>query len=120
MDVTGAELKEAFEISLGQYPAENGGFLHVAGGKVVYDETKQPGERIVSVSYLNEAGKYVEVQDDTMYTIATNAFTAKGGDGYDIFAKAYAEGRVTDLGLSDWENFRDHLISIEVKEYLLK
>ncbi|WP_176474070.1 5'-nucleotidase C-terminal domain-containing protein [Niallia circulans] len=112
MDVTGAELKEAFEISLGQYPAENGGFLHVAGGKVVYDETKQSGERIVSVSYLNEAGKYVEVQDDTMYTIATNAFTAKGGDGYDVFAKAYAEGRVTDLGLSDWENFRDHLISI--------
>ncbi|KAB7667695.1 5'-nucleotidase C-terminal domain-containing protein [Bacillus sp. B1-b2] len=112
MDVTGAELKEAFEISLGQYPKENGGFLHVAGGKVVYDKTKAAGERIVSVSYLNEDGKYVKVQDDVTYTIATNAFTAKGGDGYDVFAKAYAEGRVTDLGLSDWENFRDHLISI--------
>ncbi|WHY00037.1 5'-nucleotidase C-terminal domain-containing protein [Neobacillus sp. DY30] len=112
MEVTGAELKAAFEISLSQYPAENGGFLHVAGGKVVYDMTKPAKQRIVSVSYLNEAGKYVEVQDDVKYTIATNAFTAKGGDGYDVFAKAYAEGRVTDLGLSDWENFRDHLVSI--------
>ncbi|MFS0775240.1 5'-nucleotidase C-terminal domain-containing protein [Neobacillus sp. 3P2-tot-E-2] len=112
MDVTGAELKAAFEISLSQYPAENGGFLHVAGGKVVYDMTKPAKQRIVSVSYLNETGKYVEVQDDVKYTIATNAFTAKGGDGYDVFAKAYAEGRVTDLGLSDWENFRDHLVSI--------
>ena len=50
MDVTGAELKEAFEISLGQYPGENGGFLHVAGGKVEFDPTKPAGERIVSVS----------------------------------------------------------------------
>jgi 2',3'-cyclic-nucleotide 2'-phosphodiesterase / 3'-nucleotidase / 5'-nucleotidase len=112
MEVTGAELKAAFEISLSQYPAENGGFLHVAGGKVVYDMTKPAKQRIVSVSYLNEDGKYVEVQDGVKYTIATNAFTAKGGDGYDVFAKAYAEGRVTDLGLSDWENFRDYLVSI--------
>lgn len=112
MEVTGAELKAAFEISLSQYPAENGGFLHVAGGKVVYDMTKPSKQRIVSVSYLNEAGKYVEVQDSEKYIIATNAFTAKGGDGYNVFAKAYAEGRVTDLGLSDWENLRDHLVSI--------
>ena len=112
MELTGTELKEAFEISLGQYPGENGGFLHVAGGKVVFDPAKPEGERIVSVSYLDENGEYVEVQDSVTYTIATNAFTAKGGDGYDVFAKAYEEGRVTDLGLSDWENFREHLVSI--------
>jgi LPXTG-motif cell wall-anchored protein len=112
MEVTGAELKEAFEVSLSTYPVETGGFLHVAGGKVVYDMTKPSKQRIVSVSYLNEAGKYVEVQDTVKYTIATNAFTAKGGDGYDVFANAYAQGRVTDLGLSDWENLRDHLIKL--------
>ncbi len=112
MDVTGVELKEAFEISVSKYPGENGGFLHLAGGKVKFDSTKPEHDRVVSVSYLNENGEYVEVQDDKLYTIATNAFTAKGGDGYDIFAKAYEEGRVTDLGLSDWENFRDHLVSL--------
>nr|WP_309098858.1 5'-nucleotidase C-terminal domain-containing protein [Fredinandcohnia onubensis] len=112
MDITGAELKEAFEISVSKYPGENGGFLHLAGGKVKFDSTKPEHERVVSVSYLNEDGEYVEVQDEKMYTIATNAFTAKGGDGYTVFEKAYEEGRVTDLGLSDWENFRDHLVSL--------
>ena len=113
MNVTGAELKAAFEISVGKYPLENGGFLHVAGGKVEFDSTKPAGERVVSVKYLDQNGKYIEVQDEETYTVATNAFTAKGGDGYDVFAKAYEEGHVTDLGLSDWENFRDHLVSLE-------
>ncbi len=27
--------------------------------------------------------------------------------------KAYEEGRVLDLGLSDWENLREHLLSLE-------
>ena len=113
MELTGIELKQAFEISVGLYPVENGGFLHVAGGKVEFDSTKPAGERVVSVKYLTRNGEYVEVQDNETYTVATNAFTAKGGDGYDVFAKAYEEGRVTDLGLSDWENFREHLVSLE-------
>src|SRR5690606_34931236 len=109
MELTGTELKEAFEISVGQYPAENGGFLHVSGAKVKFDSAKPAGERVVSIEYKNEQGTYTEIQDNQSYTIATNAFTAKGGDGYTVFAKAYQEGRVTDLGLSDWENFADHL-----------
>jgi len=33
-----------------------------------------------------------------------------------MFAKAYEEGRVTDLGLSDWENLQEQLLSLkEVK-----
>lgn len=113
MDVTGAELKEAFETSVKNAPDENGGFLHVSGAKVVYDSSKEVGSRVVSVEYLNEAGQYVPVDNNTTYTIATNAFTAKGGDGYSVFKKAYEAGRVTDLGLSDWENLAEHLTNIE-------
>jgi 5'-nucleotidase/UDP-sugar diphosphatase len=109
MDITGADLKAAFEVSVGQYPRENGGFLHVSGAKVQFDSSKDAGERVVSISIENENGTFSEIQDATTYTIATNAFTAKGGDGYDMFEKAYAEGRVTDLGLSDWENFLEEL-----------
>lgn len=112
MDVTGAELKEAFEISFGQYPLESGGFLHAAGAKVKFDSSKPAGERVVSIAYENEDGTYTEIGDSETYTVATNAFTAKGGDGYTVFAKAYEEGLVTDLGLSDWENFRDYLVSL--------
>jgi 2',3'-cyclic-nucleotide 2'-phosphodiesterase (5'-nucleotidase family) len=112
MTLTGAELKEAFEISLGQYPSENGGFLHVSGAKVEFDSSKPTGERVVFIAYKAEDGTLVEIQDSQTYTIATNAFTAKGGDGYTVFQKAYEEGRVTDLGLSDWENFAEHLASL--------
>ena len=111
MDVTGAELKAAFEASVKAAPKENGGFLHVSGGRVTYDSSKPEGARIVSIELLNEDGTYSVLEEGKTYTIATNAFTAKGGDGFDMFAKAYAEGRVTDLGLSDWENLRDHLTS---------
>src|SRR5690606_41388586 len=69
--------------------------------------SKPAGERVVSVKYHAGDNVYVEVEADKTYTIATNAFTAKGGDGFDVFKKAYEEGRVIDLGLSDWENFRD-------------
>lgn len=113
MNVTGAELKQAFEISLGSLPGENGGFLQVSGAKVKYDSSKPKGERIVSIEYKGADGKYIPLQDGETYKIATNAFTAQGGDGYTPFAKAYAEGRVTDLGLSDWENFREHLVSLK-------
>lgn len=109
--LTGLEIKEAFEHSLSAYPNENGGFLHVAGAKVVFDSTKPAGERIVSIQ-VQQQGNFTEIDDDKTYAVATNAFTAKGGDGYDMFAKAYQEGRVTDLGLSDWENFRDHLVGL--------
>lgn len=114
MEVTGAELKEAFEISFRNYPGENGGFLHVAGGKVEFDSSKPAGQRVVSISYQNTDGNYTEINANETYVIATNAFTAKGGDGFDVFAKAYEEGRVKDLGLSDWENFAEHLTSLEV------
>ena len=98
--------------ALGAYPAENGGFLHVSGAKVEFDSSKPAGQRVVSIAYKNAAGTYTEIKDAETYTIATNAFTAKGGDGYDVFKKAYEEGRVTDLGLSDWENLRDQLASL--------
>lgn len=112
MDITGADLKKAFEISFAQYPGENGGFLHVAGGKVEYDSTKPAGQRIVNVYVKNADGTFTPVDDQQTYTVALNAFTAQGGDGYDVFAKLYAAGKVKDLGLSDWENFRDYLISL--------
>jgi 2',3'-cyclic-nucleotide 2'-phosphodiesterase/3'-nucleotidase/5'-nucleotidase len=111
MDLKGSELKAAFERSVGVYPLENGGFLHVSGFKVLFDSSKPAGERIVSLQY-NNGTDFVDVEDATSYKVATNFFTAQGGDNYAEFKKAFDEGRVNDLGLIDWENFRDHLISL--------
>lgn len=111
MDVTGAELKAAFELAVENAPKEKGGFLQVSGGRVTYDSSKPAGERIVSVELLNEDGTSTALEDGKTYTVATNAFTAIGGDGFTMFKAAYDDGRVTDLGLSDWENFAEHLTS---------
>ena len=113
MEITGAELKAAFEISFKTYPKENGGFLHVAGAKIEFDSSKPANERVVSIKYKSADGSLVDIKDDEKYMVATNAFTAKGGDGYDVFEKIYKEGRVTDLGLSDWENLQEQLKTLK-------
>ncbi|MEK4083163.1 5'-nucleotidase C-terminal domain-containing protein [Psychrobacillus sp. FSL K6-1415] len=113
MEITGAELKSAFEISFKSYPKENGGFLHVAGAKVEFDSSKPAGERVVSIKYKAADGSFVDIKDGEKYVVATNAFTAKGGDSYDVFEKIYKEGRVTDLGLSDWENLQEQLKTLK-------
>ncbi|MGH2316964.1 5'-nucleotidase C-terminal domain-containing protein [Planococcus sp. SE5232] len=109
MDLTGTEIKQAFEISVGQYPNENGGFLHVSGAEIQFDATKPAGSRIVSITFVDEAGTETPLVESETYKVATNAFTAKGGDGYDVLAQAYAEGRAIDLGISDWINFQEEL-----------
>lgn len=111
IELSGTEIKTALEHSISQAPAESGGFLHVSGMKFTYDSSKPAGDRVQSIK-LNQGGEYVDLDSNEMYIIATNAFTAKGGDGYEVFAKAYAEGRVTDLGSADWENLRNYVAEL--------
>ncbi|GAE48114.1 5'-nucleotidase [Mesobacillus boroniphilus JCM 21738] len=49
------------------------------------------------------------------YAVATNTFTAKGGDGYDVFGNAYNEGRVSEPGFVDWEIFTEYVNKQENK-----
>jgi 5'-nucleotidase / UDP-sugar diphosphatase len=109
MELSGAEIKDALEHSVSQAPNESGGFLHVSGMKFTYDSTKPAGSRVQTVEVKGENGSYTALDETKSYVITTNAFTAKGGDGYDVFKKAYEEGRVTDLGSADWENLRDYV-----------
>ncbi|EIJ80387.1 5'-nucleotidase [Bacillus methanolicus PB1] len=108
MRLTGAEIKEALEFSVKDVPKPFGGFLQVSGMKFIYDSRKPAGERVLTVE-VNEGGNYVPLDPAKTYVVATNIFTAKGGDGYTMFAKAYAEGRVSEPGFVDWEMFRDYI-----------
>ncbi|UGB30495.1 5'-nucleotidase C-terminal domain-containing protein [Metabacillus sp. B2-18] len=120
MNLTGAEILTALEHSVGQAPNESGGFLHVSGMKFTYDSSKPKGERVVTVEVEETEGNFVQLDPAKEYAIATNAFTAKGGDGYTVFADAYAAGRVTDLGLSDWENLRDYVANLVTVEPVIE
>jgi 5'-nucleotidase / UDP-sugar diphosphatase len=108
MRLTGAEIKEALEFSVKDAPKPFGGFLQVSGMKFTYDSRKPIGEKVLTVE-VKEGDNYVPLDPGKTYVVATNIFTAKGGDGYTMFAKAYAEGRVSEPGYVDWEMFRDYI-----------
>lgn len=112
--LTGSELKEVLEHSVRLAPAENGGFLHVSGMRFKYDSTQEAGSRVL-VMEVKEGDTYVPIEENKEYTITTNQFTAMGGDDYDTFRKAYAEGRVTNIGEIDWEQLMNYMIE---EEYL--
>jgi 5'-nucleotidase / UDP-sugar diphosphatase len=112
MKLTGAEIKAALEHSVKNAPKEHGGFLHVSGMKFTYNSTKAAGSRVVTMEVKNADGTFTAINPTQEYVIATNAFTAKGGDGFTVFKNAYEQGRVTDLGASDWENLRDYVAEL--------
>jgi len=109
LELTGAEIKTALEHSVSQAPKENGAFLHVAGMKFEYDSTKAAGSRVTKVEVQTGADTFEPLADATKYFVATNTFTAKGGDGYDVFKKAYTEGRVSEPGIVDYTSFIDYI-----------
>jgi len=108
MSLKGSEILAALEHSLKEFPKENGGFLHMSGMSVAFDGTAKAGERVLAV-YVGEE----ELDLNKMYKVATNTFTAKGGDGYSMFATAYKEGRLSEPGNVDWEMFIDYIKSLE-------
>ncbi|WP_102264517.1 bifunctional metallophosphatase/5'-nucleotidase [Mesobacillus jeotgali] len=109
MQLTGAEIKEALEHSVKEAPGTSGGFLQVAGLKFTYNSTLPVGQRVQSIEVKEDGVNYVSLDPNKTYAVATNTFTAKGGDGYDVFAKAYNEGRVSEPGYVDWEVFTEYV-----------
>ncbi|GAB3796564.1 5'-nucleotidase C-terminal domain-containing protein [Virgibacillus kimchii] len=112
--LSGQEIKDILEHSVRQAPGENGGFLHVSGMQFYYDSEEEPGNRVVQM-YVELDGELEEIQLDEVYQVTTNGFTGQGGDGFDTFAQAYDDGRVRDIGESDWEQLRDYMVE---EEYL--
>ena len=115
MQLTGAEIKEALEHSVKDAPKAFGGFLQVSGLKFTYDSSLPAGQRVQSVEVKEDGVNYVSLDLNKTYAVATNTFTAKGGDGYDVFGKAYSEGRVSEPGYVDWEIFTEYVNQQENK-----
>lgn len=109
MNLKGSEIMTALEQSVSLAPGLNGGFLQVAGLHFTYDSSKEASKRVQEVKVQNKAGNWETLDLNKTYVVATNAFTAKGGDNYAVFGKAYEEGRVTDLGLTDWEVLQEYV-----------
>jgi 2',3'-cyclic-nucleotide 2'-phosphodiesterase (5'-nucleotidase family) len=109
MNLKGSEIKAALEHGVKTAPTANGAFLQVAGLKFTYDSTQPVGSKVTSVLVKGTDGTFTALDLNKNYFVATNIFTAKGGDGYDMLKVAYDQGRVSEPGFVDWEMFLDHI-----------
>lgn len=83
LDISGEQLKAAFEHGVSQIRELGGRFPHISGAVIEVD-TKQPvGSRVMSVTVGG-----APLDPTRRYRVATNDFMAKGGDGYRVFVDA--------------------------------
>ncbi|XP_021248689.1 5'-nucleotidase [Numida meleagris] len=96
--VKGSTLKEAFEHSVRRYGRGTGELLQVGGIHVVYDLSRAPGSRVVSIEVLCTACRvpaYVPLQMDGIYNVTLPSYMLFGGDGYHMLRDdhiAYSKG----------------------------
>lgn len=92
--LTGAQIIAALEHGLAEYPRPSGQFLHVSGAKVVFDDGRKPGRRIVRVDIGGKPVKKTEY-----YSVAASDFFLRGGDGFTQFTNSGLRTRVEDAKL---------------------
>uniref|UniRef100_A0A8C8SL53 5'-nucleotidase n=1 Tax=Pelusios castaneus TaxID=367368 RepID=A0A8C8SL53_9SAUR len=83
----GSTLKEAFEHGVRRHGQGTGELLQVGGIQVVYDLSKPPGSRVVSIKVLCTACRvpvYEPLQMDETYKVILPSFLYQGGDGYSM------------------------------------
>ncbi|MEK5058223.1 5'-nucleotidase C-terminal domain-containing protein [Paenibacillus shunpengii] len=85
LNVKGEDVIAALENGVKSYPEASGGFPQISGFSFKIDPAKEPGSRVHSVMVGNEP-----IDPEATYTLATNDFTAIGGDEYEMFTK-YAQ-----------------------------
>ncbi|GGH56710.1 metallophosphatase [Paenibacillus silvae] len=82
LEVKGSDVLAALENGVGSYPEPSGGFPQVSGITFKIDASAPKGSRVHTVMVGNKA-----LDPAAAYTLATNDFTAVGGDEYTMFAK---------------------------------
>ncbi|XP_067416836.1 5'-nucleotidase isoform X2 [Emydura macquarii macquarii] len=87
IELKGSTLKEAFEHSVHRHGQGTGELLQLGGIQVVYDLSRPPGSRAVSIVVLCTACRvpvYVPLQMDETYKVILPSFLYHGGDGYSM------------------------------------
>lgn len=75
--VPGSAVRAALENGVSQVEAGGGRFPQVSGLRYTFNPTRPAGSRIVEVRVGDQP-----IGDTTIYTVATNDFMFRGGDGY--------------------------------------
>ena len=91
IELKGLQLRTIIEYGLALLPAASGRFPHVSGANVHFDPAAPAGQRITRFE-INGA----DVRNEKLYTLVTNDFLLRGGDGYPVLASAHQRVRPED------------------------
>ena len=101
LEISGADIIAALERGVSSYPEASGAFLQVSGMRYYFNPHNEPGDRIVKVYIGGEP-----IDEEAMYTLATNDFLAAGGDDYTMFEEAE---QIDEHELNDQEMFIQYI-----------
>ena len=111
LEMTGEEinavLEEAIAFSIDP-DGSTGAYPYGAGIRWDVDLTAADGERLSNIEVLVD-GEYVPLDPADTFTVATNSFTAAGGDGYVTFEAVADDGRLEDTLLEYAQIFIDYI-----------
>jgi 5'-nucleotidase/2',3'-cyclic-nucleotide 2'-phosphodiesterase/3'-nucleotidase/5'-nucleotidase len=77
LNLTGSQIKQAFERSLSQYPQENTSFLQISGFEVTFNQKVKPGSRVVKIT-----ADGAPLDEKHTYTVAMPLLLGNGIGGY--------------------------------------
>jgi 5'-nucleotidase len=101
MMLRGAAVLAALENGLSRLPAPSGRFPQTAGLRFTVDAMRPVGSRVVAAEVREADGTWRALEPARAYSIATNNFLRRGGDGYTVFAEAGLEARDDGPALDD-------------------
>lgn len=83
LELSGAMLLQALENGYSQIKDGAGRFAQISGMRINVDFSRKPGKRVISATVNGKT-----LSKNKLYTLATNDYVARGGDGYTVFKKA--------------------------------
>ncbi len=106
LTINGAELKTMLENGVSRMPAADGRFPQVSGLCFTYNINAPAGSRVLAVVRQNPDGTCsatpVDLTAASSYTLATNDFTASGGDFYPNFSGRFVTRELMDEVVADY------------------
>nr|WP_320051233.1 NAD nucleotidase [uncultured Desulfuromonas sp.] len=103
IDMYGSEIKQVLEDAIENIAqgGSTGGFPYAYALKYDVDATQAFGSRVSNLEFkARGSDSYVSLEDNTLYVVITNSYTAAGRDGYETFGTVQEErGLGTDTYL---------------------
>jgi 5'-nucleotidase len=89
----GGDILAELEQGLDALPQPSGGYPQLSGLRVEVEPSRPPGRRVILAEVREPDGAWRRLDPARAYSVATNNFLRRGGDGYTVFAGRALEAR---------------------------